>query len=51
MEKNWHQGVVGIIAAKEKDTYQRPAIIFTQIDDNTVKGSARSIPGIHIRDC
>jgi single-stranded-DNA-specific exonuclease len=48
---DWHQGVIGILAARIKDRYHRPAIAFADADDgNTIKGSARSIPGLHIRD-
>jgi len=49
--KDWHQGVIGILAARIKDRYHRPAIAFADADDGlTIKGSARSIPGLHIRD-
>jgi single-stranded-DNA-specific exonuclease len=50
LEENWHQGVVGILASRIKDKYHRPVIAFAEVDDNTIKGSARSIPGLHIRD-
>ena len=46
----WHQGVVGIVAARIKDRFHRPAIAFARGDGSTLKGSARSIPGLHIRD-
>lgn len=46
----WHQGVVGILASRIKDKYHRPVIAFAEVDNNTLKGSARSIPGLHIRD-
>ena len=47
----WHQGVIGILAARIKDRYHRPAIAFADADDGkTIKGSARSIAGLHIRD-
>ena len=49
-DKSWHQGVVGILASRIKDKYHRPVIAFAQVDDNTIKGSARSISGLHIRD-
>jgi len=49
--EDWHQGVVGILASRVKDRYHRPVIAFAQSDDETqIKGSARSIPGLHIRD-
>lgn len=46
----WHQGVVGIVASRIKEQFHRPVIVFADGDDDTLKGSARSIPGIHIRD-
>lgn len=49
---DWHQGVVGILASRLKDKFHRPAIVFASSTENAdeIKGSARSIPGIHIRD-
>jgi single-stranded-DNA-specific exonuclease len=48
---DWHQGVIGILASRIKDRFHRPAIVFADADDGgTIKGSARSIPGLHIRD-
>jgi single-stranded-DNA-specific exonuclease len=49
-DETWHQGVVGILASRIKDKYHRPVIAFAQVDDETIKGSARSISGLHIRD-
>lgn len=49
-DDNWHQGVVGIVAARVKDRYHRPAIAFAPGGDGMIKGSARSIPGLHMRD-
>lgn len=46
----WHQGVIGILAARIKDKLQRPVIAFACDEDDCLKGSARSIPGINIRD-
>lgn len=46
----WHQGVVGILAGRIKETLNRPVIIFAGAGDSLVKGSGRSIPGIHLRD-
>lgn len=46
----WHQGVIGILAARIKDKYQRPVIAFALADEHTLKGSARSVTGVHIRD-
>jgi single-stranded-DNA-specific exonuclease len=48
--EEWHQGVIGILASRIKDRYHRPVIAFAAADDEWVKGSARSIPGVHIRD-
>jgi single-stranded-DNA-specific exonuclease len=50
LEDNWHQGVVGILASRIKDKYHRPVIAFAEVDDNIIKGSARSVAGLHIRD-
>ncbi|HHI93802.1 MAG TPA: single-stranded-DNA-specific exonuclease RecJ [Gammaproteobacteria bacterium] len=49
-EPHWHQGVIGILASRIKDRLHRPVIIFAQADDGSLKGSARSVPGLHIRD-
>ena len=49
-QENYHQGVIGILAGRIKDKYYRPTIAFAHQDDDTLKGSARSIPGLHIRD-
>ncbi len=49
-EEDWHQGVLGIVAARIKDLVHRPVIAFALVDDHTLKGSARSISGVHIRD-
>tara|TARA_B110000196_G_scaffold320272_1_gene341540 strand:+ start:852 stop:2582 length:1731 start_codon:yes stop_codon:yes gene_type:complete len=50
---DWHQGVIGILAAKVKEKFNRPVIAFAKEneDEDTIKGSARSINGLHIRDC
>lgn len=47
---NWHQGVIGILASRIKDQLHRPVIAFAPAGKDLIKGSARSIPGIHIRD-
>jgi single-stranded-DNA-specific exonuclease len=49
-EEHWHQGVVGLVASRVKDRLHRPVIAMARADDITLKGSARSIPGVHIRD-
>ncbi|TAL54821.1 single-stranded-DNA-specific exonuclease RecJ [Pandoraea sp.] len=46
----WHQGVIGIVAARLKEKFYRPTIVFAPGDDGLVKGSGRSIPGFHLRD-
>ncbi len=47
---DWHQGVVGLVASRIKDRVRRPVIAFARAGDGTLRGSARSVPGIHIRD-
>ena len=49
-DENWHQGVIGIVAARLKEKFHRPVIVFAQTNETELKGSARSIPGLHIRD-
>ncbi len=46
----WHQGVVGILASRIKDQYHRPVIVFADGGEGLLKGSARSISGLHMRD-
>ena len=48
--KDWHQGVVGILASKIKEKFNRPAIVFAKENEGVLKGSARSITGLHIKD-
>ncbi len=50
LQPNWHQGIVGLVAARIKERYHRPVIAFAPANEDTLKGSARSIPGLHIRD-
>ena len=47
--EDWHQGVVGLVASGLKEQQHKPAIIFAKVDDETLKGSARSIEGLHIK--
>ena len=47
---DWHQGVIGILAGRIKEQFHRPTIVFAQGDEGELKGSARSINGLHIRD-
>lgn len=49
-QADWHQGVVGLVAGRMKEQVHRPVIAFAEADDGTLKGSARSIAGLHIRD-
>ncbi|WP_218688890.1 single-stranded-DNA-specific exonuclease RecJ [Psychrobacter sp. BF1] len=55
-QDNWHQGVIGIVAGRLKESHYRPSIVFAPADtqntggDDAIKGSARSIAGVHIRD-
>jgi len=49
-DANWHQGVVGLLASRIKERQHRPVIAFAPGDEGEIKGSARSIPGVHIRD-
>lgn len=51
-QADWHQGVIGILASRIKDQFHRPTIVFAQDDEagQFLRGSARSISGVHIRD-
>ncbi|MCK9605631.1 MAG: single-stranded-DNA-specific exonuclease RecJ [Methylomonas sp.] len=49
-DANWHQGVIGILASRIKDRLHRPVIAFAAAENGELKGSARSINGVHIRD-
>ncbi|VAW93503.1 Single-stranded-DNA-specific exonuclease RecJ [hydrothermal vent metagenome] len=49
-QADWHQGVIGILASRIKEQTHRPVIAFAKSTENEIKGSARSIPGLHIRD-
>ncbi len=49
-DATWHQGIVGLIAARVRERCHRPVIAFARENDEHLKGSARSIPGVHIRD-
>ena len=48
--QEWHQGVIGILASRIKDELQRPVIIFAQDGEGILKGSGRSIKGVHLKD-
>jgi single-stranded-DNA-specific exonuclease len=47
---DWHEGVIGILASRIKDKLHRPVIVFTDAANGDIKGSARSVSGLHIRD-
>ncbi|HNQ56530.1 MAG TPA: single-stranded-DNA-specific exonuclease RecJ [Candidatus Desulfobacillus denitrificans] len=49
-DPEWHQGVIGILASRVKDTLHRPVIAFARGSEGELKGSGRSIPGLHLRD-
>ncbi|MFT5141395.1 MAG: single-stranded-DNA-specific exonuclease, partial [Rhodothermales bacterium] len=51
-DSSWHQGIVGLVASKTKDQIHRPVVVFAPEQEGSLllKGSARSIPGLHIRD-
>jgi single-stranded-DNA-specific exonuclease len=53
-DRRWHQGVVGILASRLKDRMHRPVICFAPAEESgrpVLRGSGRSIPGLHLRDC
>ena len=47
---DWHQGVIGILASRIKERLHRPVIVFAEGEEGQIKGSARSVSGVHIRD-
>jgi len=49
-DETWHQGVIGILASRLKDRFHRPVIAFARANDDELKGSGRSIAGLHLRD-
>ena len=49
-DDSWHQGVVGLVAGRVKDRFHRPVVAFARAEDGSLRGSARSVAGIHIRD-
>ena len=49
-DETWHQGVIGILASRLKDKFHRPVIAFARANDGEIKGSGRSIAGLHLRD-
>lgn len=49
-DETWHQGVIGILASRLKDKFHRPTIAFARASNGEIKGSGRSIAGLHLRD-
>jgi single-stranded-DNA-specific exonuclease len=49
-ESEWHQGVIGILASRIRERWHRPVIAFAPADDGFLRGSARSVDGLHVRD-
>ncbi|MDC0612644.1 DHHA1 domain-containing protein, partial [Vibrio sp.] len=49
-QRDWHQGVIGILASRIKESFHRPVIAFADAGEGILKGSCRSIPGFHMRD-
>lgn len=49
-QPGWHVGVIGILASRLKDRFHRPTIVFASSETGELKGSGRSIPGLHLRD-
>jgi single-stranded-DNA-specific exonuclease len=50
-EPGWHQGVVGLIASRVRERTHRPAVCFASAGNGELRGSGRSVPGLHLRDC
>jgi single-stranded-DNA-specific exonuclease len=48
--EGWHQGVVGLVASRVKERHHRPTIAFARADERMLRGSGRSIDGVHLRD-
>ncbi|MFA5529758.1 MAG: single-stranded-DNA-specific exonuclease RecJ [Thiohalomonadaceae bacterium] len=49
-EPHWHEGVIGLLASRVKERVYRPVVVFTTGENGELKGSARSVPGFHMRD-
>lgn len=49
-QEGWHEGVIGIVAGRMREQFYRPSIIFAQAEDGCLKGSGRSVDGLHLRD-
>jgi len=49
-DADWHQGITGLVASRVKDKFHRPVVAFAPADDGQLRGSARSVAGLHMRD-
>ncbi len=49
-QPSWHQGIIGLVAARVKERLHRPTVAFAKESEDTIKGSARSVSGLHMRD-
>lgn len=49
-DEGWHQGVIGLVASRVKERVHRPVVAFAPAESGWIKGSARSVPGLHVRD-
>jgi single-stranded-DNA-specific exonuclease len=49
-QEDWHEGVVGLVAGRVKEQIHRPVFVFAEVQPGLLKGSGRSIPGLHLRD-
>lgn len=49
-DENWHHGVVGLVASRLREQFEQPAVVFAPDDDGRLRGSARSVEGLHMRD-
>ncbi len=49
-EPHWHEGVIGLLASRVKERVHRPVVVFTRAENGELKGSARSVSGLHVRD-
>lgn len=48
-DPSWHEGIVGVVAGRVKDTFNRPTLVMTDAQDGSIKASGRSIPGLHLK--
>lgn len=50
LSKTFHEGVVGVVAGRLREKFGKPTVVFKELDNGTIKGSGRSVPGFHLRD-